>query len=180
MVEPSFQVTDPGTLRALAHPLRQRIIWELSVRKYGRAADLATIMGEPANSISYHLRALAKAGMVEEAAEFARDSRDRVWRMSHPEGLYAEAGSPAADILVEEQLAWAREFLHERLPRQPGTARGEYLGAAMLTEDEAKGMFLEIAEILERWREHGAQASTEKVDDASRIFHRIVFLIGNR
>lgn len=180
MVEPSFQVTDPGTLRALAHPFRQRIIWELSVRKYGRAADLAAIMEEPANSISYHLRALAKAGIVEEAPEFAHDSRDRVWRMAHPEGLYAAAGSPAAEILVEEQLGWIREFLNERLPRQPGAARGEYLGAAMLTEDEAKGMFQEIAEILERWREHGAQASTAGPDDASRIFHRMVFLMGNR
>lgn len=180
MVEPSFQVTDPGTLRALAHPFRQRIIWELSVRKYGRAADLAAIMEEPANSISYHLRALAKAGIVEEAPEFAHDSRDRVWRMAHPEGLYAAAGSPAADILVEDQLAWIREFLNERLPRQPGAARGEYLGAAMLTEDEAKGMFEEIAEILERWREHGAQASNAEPDDANRIFHRLIFLMGNR
>jgi DNA-binding transcriptional ArsR family regulator len=180
VVEPSFQVTDPGTLRALAHPLRQRIIWELSVRKYGRAADLATIMGGPANSISYHLRALAKAGLVEEAPEFAHDSRDRVWRMAHPEGLYAAAGSPAADLLVEEQLGWMREFLNERLPRQPGTARGEYLGAAMLTEDEAKGMFMEIAEILERWRNHGAQAAVDDPDDAARIFHRVVFLLGNR
>lgn len=180
MVEPSFQVTDPSTLRALAHPLRQRIVWELSVRKYGRAADLATIMDEPANSISYHLRALAKAGIVEEAPEFARDSRDRVWRMSHPEGLYAEAGTPAADMLVEEQLGWIREFLHERLPRQEGAARGEYLGAALLTEAEAKGMFQEIAEILERWREHGAQEATANPENASRIFHRLVFLMGNR
>lgn len=180
MVEPSFQVTDPAMLRALAHPFRQRIIWELSVRKYGRAADLAALMGEPANSISYHLRALAKAGMVEEAPEFARDTRDRVWRMSHPEGLYAPAGTTAADILNEEQLGWIRDIISEKLPREPGAARGIYLGAAMLTEDEAKGMFQEIAEILERWREHGAQASTDKLDDASRIFHRIVFLIGNR
>lgn len=180
MVEPSFHITDPATLRALAHPLRQRIIWELSVRQYGRAADLAAILDEPANSVSYHLRALAKAAMVEEAPEFARDSRDRVWRMSHPEGIYAPAGTPAADMLVEEQLAWIREFLYERLERQPGAARGEYLGAAMLTEDEAKTMFMEVAEILERWRTFGAKEASEHPDSADRIFHRIVTLVGNR
>ena len=167
-------------LRALAHPFRQRIIWELSVRKYGRAADLAAVMNEPANTISYHLRSLAKVGMVEEAPEFARDSRDRVWRMSHPEGLYAPAGTTASDILNEEQLSWIRDIISEKLPRQAGAARGIYLGAAMLTEDEAKGMFQEIAEILERWREHGAQASTDRLDDPARIFHRMVFLLGNR
>ncbi|HEY1531378.1 MAG TPA: helix-turn-helix domain-containing protein [Galbitalea sp.] len=180
MVEPSFHVTDPAMLRAMAHPLRQRIIWELSVRTYGRAADLAGILGEPANSVSYHLRALAKVDVVEEAPEFARDSRDRVWRLAHPEGFYAPAGSAAADILIEEQLGWIREFLSETLERQPGAAHGEYLGAALLTETEAKGMFQEIAEILERWRTHGAEAATADPDNAERIFHRMVFLLGNR
>ncbi|HEX4442800.1 MAG TPA: helix-turn-helix domain-containing protein [Galbitalea sp.] len=180
MVEESFRITDPGMLRAFAHPLRQRIIWELSVRKYGRAADLAAILGEPANSISYHLRALAKATIVEEAPEFAHDSRDRVWRMAHPEGIYAPAGSPAEDMLVDEQLTWIAQFLREELERQPGTSRGAYLGAAMLTEEEARKMFEEVAEILERWREHGAQAAVLDPKDATRIFHRIVTLVGNR
>jgi DNA-binding transcriptional ArsR family regulator len=180
VVDQSFHVTDPSVLRALAHPLRQRLIWELSVRKYGRAADLARVIDEPANTLSYHLRALAKVGIVEEAPEFARDSRDRVWRMSHPEGLYAEAGSPAADILVEEQLGWIREFLYERIPVQDGAARSEYLGAAMLTKAEAKEMFMELAEILERWRLHGAEVATVEPDDPTRIFHRMVFLLGNR
>jgi DNA-binding transcriptional ArsR family regulator len=167
-------------LRALAHPLRQRILWELSVRNYARATDLAGILGEPANSVSYHLRALAKADAVEEAPEFARDSRDRVWRLAHPEGFYAPAGSPAADILAEEQLGWIRDFLHETLEREPGSARGAYLGAAMLTEAEAKGMFGEIAEILERWRLRGAEEATANPDDPERVYHRSVFLIGNR
>jgi DNA-binding transcriptional ArsR family regulator len=180
VVEPSFHITDSATLRALAHPIRQRIVWELSVRKYGRAADLATIINEPANSVSYHLRTLAHAGMVEEAPEFARDSRDRVWRMAHPEGYYAAPGSPASDMLIEEQLSWVRAMLTEELPRDEATARGEYLGAAMLTREEAHTMFMEVAEILERWRLQGAQAASEHPDDATRAFHRIAMLVGNR
>ncbi|WP_223692266.1 ArsR/SmtB family transcription factor [Leifsonia poae] len=180
MVEPSFHVTDPGMLRALAHPFRQRILWELAVRKYGRAADLAVVMGEPANTISYHLRALAQAGLVEGAPEFARDGRDRVWRLTHPEGLSASSDSPAADILETEQLEWMRDIVTERLPRQPGAARGVYLGAAMLTEAEANQMFEEVVEVLERWREHGAQVVSNYPADVSRIFHRIAALVGNR
>jgi DNA-binding transcriptional ArsR family regulator len=180
VVEPSFHITDTAALRALAHPLRQRIVWELSVRKYGRAADLAKIIGEPANSVSYHLRTLANAGMVEEAPEFARDSRDRVWRMAHPEGYYTAPGSPASDMLIEEQLSWVRAMITEELPRDEITARGEYLGAAMLTKDEAHTMFMEVAEVLERWRLYGAEAATADPDDAARVFHRIVTLVGNR
>ncbi|HEX4058864.1 MAG TPA: helix-turn-helix domain-containing protein [Galbitalea sp.] len=180
MVERSFHITDSATLRALAHPLRQRIVWELSVREYGRAADLARIIDEPANSVSYHLRALANAGMIEEAPEFARDSRDRVWRMAHPEGYYTAPGSPASDMLVEEQLSWLRGMLTEALPRDEATARGEYLGAAMLTREQAHQMFMEVADILERWRLLGAEAASADPDDAAKVFHRIVMMVGNR
>lgn len=88
MIKQSHRVTDVATLRALAHPVRQRILIELSIRRSLRAADLADIIGEPANAISYHLRSLAKAGLLIEAPELARDSRDRVWTVAHPEGIY--------------------------------------------------------------------------------------------
>ena len=45
-----------------------------------RAADVARELGIPANQASFHLRQLAKYGLVEEAPEEARDKRDRVWR----------------------------------------------------------------------------------------------------
>jgi DNA-binding transcriptional ArsR family regulator len=180
VVEPSFHVTDSRTLRALAHPIRQRIVWELSVRKYGRAADLATIIGEPANTVSYHLRALADAGMIEEAPEFARDTRDRVWRMVHPEGYYTPPGTPASDLLVQEQLTWLRGMLTEELPRDEAAGHGLYIGAAMLTREEAQTMFMEVAEVLERWRLLGAQAASDDPSDLTRVFHNVVTLVGNR
>ena len=178
--EPSCHVTDPTVLRALAHPIRQRIIWELSVREHARAADLAAVLGEPANSVSYHLRELAKAEMIEEAPEHARDSRDRVWRISHPEGIYPDPGSPAFDMLNEEQLTWIRALLTGNLPKQDVSMQGEYLGGALLTKAEAKQMFNEVVEILERWREFGAKATTENPDNPERVFHRMVNLVGNR
>ena len=180
MPEHSYHVTDPAMLRALAHPLRQRVIWELAVRTSARAADLAEIMGEPANAVSYHLRALGKAGILEEAPELARDSRDRVWRMAHPEGFYASPGEPAADLLNEEQLDWMRDMLLERIPKDENAVRGEYLGAALLTKDEANEMFQEVTTILERWRLHGAEKAAEDPAAKDRVFHRIALLVGNR
>lgn len=75
-----FLVSTPEALRAFAHPLRQRLIHELSILKHARAADLAEVLDEPANAISFHLRALARAGLITEAPEHARDRRDRVWK----------------------------------------------------------------------------------------------------
>ena len=57
-----------------------------------RAADVARELGIPANQASFHLRQLAKYGLVEEAPEEARDRRDRVWRVADERGV---PGQPA-------------------------------------------------------------------------------------
>lgn len=182
MAEQSFRITDPATLRALAHPLRQRIVWELSVRRSARAADLALIMGEPANSVSFHLRSLAKVNLVEEAPEFARDSRDRVWKLAHPEGIEAssETLNAPADPFVNEPLRWIRDLLTGALPEDPLATRGRYTGAALLTKDEARQLFGELTETLERWRAHGMDASIADPHDPERVFHLTAAFVANR
>ena len=56
-------------MRALAHPLRLRILEEMWDEGGPlRAADLAVRLSEPANSVSYHLRRLRDAGYVVVAA----------------------------------------------------------------------------------------------------------------
>ncbi len=182
MVKQSYRVTDSATLRALAHPLRQRIILELSVRRSARAADLAEIIGEPANAISYHLRSLAKANLIVEAPELARDSRDRVWTAAHPEGVYVAPGAadPASDLLDQEFVSWVSKLIGETLPEDPLATRGRYMGAALLTKDESHTLFMELAEVLERWREHGMDASAANPDDPERVFHYLAAFVGNR
>src|SRR5690349_1574483 len=83
---PSKPTGDPRVLRALAHPVRNRILDELSASGPLRAADVAEDLGIPANQASFHLRSLAKYGLVEEDTEAARDRRDRVWRLTQQEG----------------------------------------------------------------------------------------------
>ena len=72
---------DPRILRAIAHPARSRILSELYAGGSLRAADVARTLDIPANQASFHLRQLAKYGLVEEAPDEARDRRDRVWRL---------------------------------------------------------------------------------------------------
>ncbi len=69
-------------LRALAHPLRLEIMTRVGRRGTARAADIAADLGIPANSVSYHLRILARGGVIVEAPEAARDRRDRVWTLA--------------------------------------------------------------------------------------------------
>lgn len=69
-------------LRAMAHPLRLQIMERVGRLGTARAADVAAELDVPANSVSYHLRMLARGGVIEEAPEAARDRRDRVWRLT--------------------------------------------------------------------------------------------------
>lgn len=78
---------DPRELKALAHPLRMRLVVELATQGSARAADLAKTIGEPANSVSFHLRQLARYGLIVEDSERSADGRERWWRLASDAGF---------------------------------------------------------------------------------------------
>ena len=69
---------DPLAMRALAHPLRLRLLEELTLRGPLTATQCADLVGESPSSCSFHLRTLAKYGFVEEAE--GGTGRQRPWR----------------------------------------------------------------------------------------------------
>jgi DNA-binding transcriptional ArsR family regulator len=71
-------------LRALAHPLRLQLLQVLHAEGPATASQLGRRLGESSGETSYHLRALHRAGMVEEAER--RNGRERWWKRS-PERL---------------------------------------------------------------------------------------------
>ena len=72
-------IEDAHILRAMAHPLRLRLIGALRKDGPATASELARRLGESSGSTSYHLRQLARFGFVEEAAERNR-GRTKHWR----------------------------------------------------------------------------------------------------
>jgi DNA-binding transcriptional ArsR family regulator len=74
-----LNVRDPRTLRALAHPARLAILDALAAGQTGTATQFAQVVGLSPSATSYHLRALAKYGLVEEAPSRG-DARERVWQ----------------------------------------------------------------------------------------------------
>jgi DNA-binding MarR family transcriptional regulator len=69
---------DAAQLRALAHPLRLQLLEVLRVEGPATASQLARKLGESSGATSYHLRALHRAGMIEEAKQ--RNARERWWQ----------------------------------------------------------------------------------------------------
>ncbi len=68
----------PPQLRALAHPLRLQLLQVLSAEGPATASQLGRRLGESSGATSYHLRALHRAGMVEDAEQ--RNGRERWWQ----------------------------------------------------------------------------------------------------
>jgi DNA-binding transcriptional ArsR family regulator len=55
-----------GLLAALKHPLRRRILREMADRKPISPRELADALDESLSGVSYHVRVLAKTGVVKE------------------------------------------------------------------------------------------------------------------
>jgi predicted ArsR family transcriptional regulator len=152
---------DPTVLRALAHPVRGRILSELSAQGSLRAADVARELGIPANSASFHLRQLAKYGLVEEDPDAGRDRRDRVWRAveeaGHDIDLTSAADQPggraAAKVFRDQATARGHQLVDAAYaePRPEGTQRTVVDAAVRLSAEEARELGAELAAVVRRW-----------------------------
>lgn len=74
------RITDLGTLKALAHPLRMRLARALTIARVATASQLAEQVDEAVSLVSYHLRKLAEHGLIEEAEPQSADGRERWWQ----------------------------------------------------------------------------------------------------
>lgn len=106
------RISDPRALRALAHPLRLAILDHLMTFGEQTAAQCADAVGSTASNCSYHLRSLARVGLVEPGS--SNDGRERPWR-SMATGLEfgpaRASDSPAAARVARavDELALARD-----------------------------------------------------------------------
>jgi DNA-binding transcriptional ArsR family regulator len=171
------QLSDPRVLRAIAHPVRTRILEEMSASGPVRAADVAQSLGIPANQASFHLRQLAKYGMVEEAPEEARDKRDRVWRATSTQGYTvnlkemrdAPGGRAAVDVFRASKLASLHELIDNVFVLDRPEGSGVFSASdhsVRLTDEEAGELRQEIDDLIESWT-----ARTKGRDPARRTYH---------
>jgi len=159
---PMAKYDDPRVLRAIAHPARNRILSELWASGSLRAADVARILDIPANQASFHLRQLAKYGLVTEAPEEARDKRDRVWKLASDDGIsfrsqdmLAQPGGEAAmQVYQHNARAWGHRLVDLSLTSdQPGTEKYVSQGSLRFTQEEVAEFAEEFHELQNRWRE---------------------------
>ncbi|GAB3840091.1 ArsR/SmtB family transcription factor [Kribbella italica] len=167
---------DGRVLRALAHPMRNRIVGLLRIHGPQTATTLAGRLGVNTGATSYHLRQLAEAGLVEDD-ESRGNARDRWWKASHQSTEF----DAAALLQTEPELTMG--FLHgvgqtyaENMFRAINgwqTLEPEWREATMLsdwafhlTPDQAKALNGELLAVFEKYRTDLTQPApegTEKV-----------------
>jgi DNA-binding transcriptional ArsR family regulator len=94
-----------AVLRALSHPMRNRMLGLLRAYGPATATTLAARLGVNTGATSYHLRQLADAGLVEEDDERG-NARDRWWKATHMGTAFDTAE------LLESEPELTMGFLH--------------------------------------------------------------------
>jgi predicted transcriptional regulator len=107
---PALRLADPKALRAYAHPIRLRLIALLRQRGPQTATQAAGAIGESVPSCSFHLRQMAKYGLVELAP--GGRGREKPWQATaavtewDPSG----AGDLATEAALHLELILARQY----------------------------------------------------------------------
>ena len=152
-------IRDPQVMRAMAHPARLAIMEFLSDGAGATATECAEVCGLSPSATSYHLRALAKVGLVEEAPSRG-DGRERVWRAAHVSlRIDAESDSPetlsaARDLmdvmLARDEVQIGRWFDNaESEPKEWYDAAGMTRQQVYLTATELTELFRTVEKLLE-------------------------------
>src|SRR6476659_6304295 len=145
--EPAVALTDPRALRAYAHPVRRRTLALLRTRGTLTATEAADALGESSGTMSFHLRQLAKYGLVEEAPTVK--GRQKPWRAtSLTTGVPGYVADPDAaeaardlkmsmtQLYLEQVMAWLQGSREDSPEWQEAADFGDnvlYLTAAELT-----------------------------------------------
>ena len=153
-------MNDPKALRALAHPLRWKLLDFLGIQDEATATTCADALGESVASCSYHLNILAKYGFIEEAP--AGRGRDKPWRLvSSRQSLSAEglgvegelAAEAATEVFLDHELGRLKARLRGagREPKQWRDATGLTGVTTFLTHDELRSLTQELQELSQRY-----------------------------
>jgi Helix-turn-helix domain len=105
------QVTNPLALRAVAHPLRLKLIGLVGISGTLTATQAAEALDSTPAVTAYHLRTLAKYGFVEDAG--STSARERPWRLTELAVSFSwNDGDPAGQVM--SRVAFNEWFEHVR------------------------------------------------------------------
>ena len=165
------RITDVGTLKAIAHPLRAQLYRLLVLARVATASQLADQVDEAVSLVSYHLRKLAEHGLIEEAEPRSGDGRERWWQPASdgvsvrdedfrdaPEK--AAAHTAASRMFLDQRTDMYRRYIDERAywSDEWTSASDDSEWLLRLTPAELTELAKELGDVVRRYEERGRAA----------------------
>ena len=152
------KLTDPRALRAYAHPVRMALVGLLRTEGPLTATKAAERLGESSGTCSFHLRQLAKYGLVEETGE--GKGREKPWRATTaftawdpiPESPELAAATTLLDTVVAERyfaqlMRWLEHKQHDSAQWQEAALFGDRV--LYLTAEELAALGDKVRELVD-------------------------------
>lgn len=168
MAEDRRRITDPKALRALAHPLRWKLIEILGREGTATATRCAEETGESVANCSYHLNTLAKYDYVEKAE--GGQGREKPWRLVSQGQTISDVGvdketelaaQAASNAFIDYALTQIRER-HLATPLEPDEWRavlGFNNSTDYMTPAEVEDIVEAVTKLMNQYRERRTDPS---------------------
>lgn len=177
------RLTDARTIRALAHPLRLRILDVLGEHGPLTATQVSERVDESPANCSFHLRTLARYGYVEDAGGGA--GRNRPWKLASRATSFSpvdaapdtreaiNAAQAAIDVAHQERVrTWRRRAAHAPKVWQQKTFEMSY--ETWLTPEEVGEVSIAFSRVLEQIMSN----RTRQPGEARVLIHASAFPVG--
>lgn len=165
----------PRAMRALAHPVRLKILGRLRTHGPATATSLAALFELNSGATSYHLRQLADAGLIVEDPDLGT-ARDRWWRSAHQSTQYSRQALPEGDESGDAFLRAVGQIYAERVQRtlddrvtlpeawQDAINLSDHI--LRLTAQEARELSRDLHDLLLRYRRNDPEHTDDAPADA--------------
>jgi predicted ArsR family transcriptional regulator len=174
-MKPEIRITKPESLRALAHPTRLALVSLLREHGTLTATRAAELLGLNSGSCSFHLRQLAKHGLVEEVP--AR-GRQKPWRATARITSFPEpSGGPEmaaalhlfSTVLADRYAELMHQWLDRRETESPEWQKAAWFGDLWvhMTAEELSALETKIEELVAPYQERVFDPATRP--PASRL-----------
>ncbi len=152
-------------MRALAHPLKWTLMDVLLTEGAATSTRCAELTGESQANCSFHLRQLARYGLVEEAPSPSK--KERPWRLTtvnqswsrvQPDSVRAEAVAELERVFVQHEFATLMRWVGSAQEYGDEWQRASMRAGAItwLTADELAGLREQIEELMLAYRDRVA------------------------
>lgn len=171
--QPAVDLSDPRAVLAYAHPIRLQLVGLLRRQGPLTASEAGRLLDESSGSTSYHLRQLARYGLVEETGEGS--GRSKPWRATsmftslpsvteNPE--LAAASTHLKTVLAQRYLHLTMQWLQQSSQEDPAWQRASPFGDSMLylTAEELTELAEQVQQSLARFADRLSDPSLRPPD----------------